>query len=137
MKAGIVIGLCAAAGVLGACLTSQAQAGPAAGAGAGEASTILATGGSSDNKNDILWIMTKIKPARGPERMVLAMYKVEDQGKGFSLRTVRAIDADLRCVDYHAKGGSGLTVKEMMEALPKEESDPLRPPPATPPNRNP
>ena len=136
MKAGIVIGLCAAAGVLGACLTSQAQAGPAAGAGAGENATILATGGSSDNKNDILWVMTKVKPARGPERMVLAMYKVEDQGKGFTLRTVRAIDADLRCVDYHAKG-NGLSVKEMMDAIPDEESRPLRPPPATPAPRNP
>jgi hypothetical protein len=137
MKAGIVIGLCAATGILGACLTSQAQAGPAAGAGAGEASTILATGGSSDNKNDVLWVMTKVKPARGPERMVLAMYKVEDQGKAFMLRSVRAIDADLRCVDFHAKGGNGPSVKEILEALPKEESDSLRPPPATPPARNP
>ena len=137
MKAAMGIGLCAVAGVLAACLTGQAQAGPAAGAGAGEASTILATGGSSDNKNDILWVMTKVKPARGPERMVLAMYKVEDQGKGFSLRTVRAIDADLRCIDYHAKGGNGLTVKEMMEAIPDEESKPLRPPPPAPAPRNP
>ena len=137
MKAGIVIGLIAAAGVLGACLTGQAQAGPAAGAGAGEASTILATGGSSDNKNDILWVMTKVKPARGPERMVLAMYKVEDQGKAFTLRTVRAIDADLRCIDFHAKGGNGPSVKDIMEALPREESEPLRPPPAPPAPRNP
>ena len=128
MKAGIVIGLIAASGVLGACLTGQAQAGPAAGAGAGEASTILATGGSSDNKNDILWVMTKVKPVRGPERMVLAMYKVEDQGKGFVLRGARMLDADLRCIDLQTQG-KVYSVNDVLKALPREEADALRPPP--------
>lgn len=131
MKTGLGMAVCAAVGVLAACLTGQAQAGPAAGAGAGEGATILATGGSSDNKSDVLWVMTKVKPARGPERMVLAMYKVEDQGRGFTLKGVRMLDADIRCVDLQA-GNKTLSVKDVISALPKEEQDILKPPPATP-----
>ena len=100
-------------------------------AGAGEASTILATGGSSDNKNDVLWVLTKIKPVRGPERMVLAMYKVDEQARGFSLKGARMLDADRRCVDLQA-GNNVLSVKDVINALPTEEQDALKPPPATP-----
>jgi hypothetical protein len=131
MKTGLGMALCAAAGVLAACLTGQAQAGPAAGAGAGEGATILATGGSSDNKTDVLWVMTKVRPVKGPERMVLAMYKVDEQGRGFSLKGVRMLDADLRCVDLQT-GGKAYSVNEVLKALPKDEADALRPPASTP-----
>jgi hypothetical protein len=130
MKAALGAAVGVAAIVLAACVTGQAQAGPAAGAGAGE-STILATGGSSDNKADILWVMTKIKPARGPERMVLAMYQVEAQGRGFALKGVRALDADLRCIDLQAEGKI-LRVADIMKHLPADEAAPLKPPPANP-----
>lgn len=131
MKTVLGVGVLAAAVVAAACVTGQAQAGPAAGAGAGEASTILATGGSSDNKADILWVITKVKPARGPERMVLAMYQVEAQGRGFSLKGARMLDADLRCIDFQA-GGKTPSVKEIINALPPEEQAALRPPPQNP-----
>lgn len=128
MKTALGVGLVAAAVILAACVTGQAQAGPAAGAGAGE-STILATGGSSDNKTDVLWVMTKVKPARGPERMVLAMYKVEEQGRGFSLKGVRMLDADLRCIDLQTQG-KAYSVADILKHLPPEEAAPLKPPPA-------
>lgn len=133
MKTGLSMAACAAMGVLAACLTGQAQAGPAAGAGAGEGSTILATGGSSDNKTDVLWVLTRVKPARGPERMVLAMYKVEDQGKGFALKGARMLDADIRCVDFQA-GNRSPSVRDIINALPPEEQALLKPPPTPPQN---
>ena len=126
MKAALGVGLIVAAVILTACVTGQAQAGPAAGAGAGE-STILATGGSADNKADILWVMTKVKPVRGPERMVLAMYQVEAQGRGFALKGARMLDADLRCIDLQA-GNKVLSVNDVLKALPPEEAAVLRPP---------
>ncbi len=132
MKTALGVGVIAAAVILAACVTGQAQAGPAAGAGAGE-STILATGGSSDNKADILWVMTKIKPARGPERMVLAMYQVDPRGQGFSLRGARMLDGDLRCIDFQA-GNKTPSVNEIIRALPPEEQAVLRPPPPPPAN---
>lgn len=131
MKTGLGLAICVTAGVLAACVTGQAQAGPAAGAGAGEGGTILATGGSSDNKTDVLWVLTKIKPVRGPERTVLVMYKVDEQGKGFSLRGARMIDADARCVDLQP-GGRVFSVKDVLNALPPEEKAALQPPPAAP-----
>ena len=126
MKTALGVGVIAAAVILAACVTGQAQAGPAAGAGAGE-STILATGGSSDNKADILWVMTKVKPVRGPERMVLAMYQVDGRGQGFSLRGARMLDGDLRCIDFQANGKNP-TVRDIINALPPEEKAALQPP---------
>ncbi len=132
MKAALGVGLTAAVIWAAAVTAGQAQAGPAAGAGAGEGHTILATGGSSDNKTDVLWVLTKVKPARGPERMVLAMYQVE-RGQGFALKGVRALDADIRCVDFQA-GGKTPSVREIINALPPEEQAILRPPPPPPQN---
>lgn len=126
MKAAMGATIGVAAILLAACLNGQAQAGPAVGAGAGEA-TILATGGSSDNKSDILWIVTKVKPVRGPERMVLAMYQVDPRGQGFSLKGARMLDGDLRCIDFQA-GNKTPTVNEIIKALPPEEQAVLRPP---------
>lgn len=131
MKAVVGIAMGVIGVLLGACLTGQAQAGPAAGAGAGEAGTILATGGSSDNKTDVLWVLTKVKPVRGPERTVLAMYKVDEQGRGFSLKGARMLDADLRCIDLQTQGKT-YTVSDVLKALPPEEQAALKPPPTTP-----
>ena len=131
MKTALGVGVIAAAVILAACVTGQAQAGPAAGAGAGE-STVLATGGTSENKNDILWVMTKVKPVRGPERMVLSMYQVEARGQGFAFRGARMLDADIRCIDVQPNGGKTLTVAEVIRNLPPEEQAVLRPPPQNP-----
>jgi hypothetical protein len=63
--------------------------------------------------------------------MVLAMYKIEEQGRGFSLKGVRMLDADIRCVDLQT-GNKVYSVKDVINALPKEEQDILKPPSATP-----
>jgi hypothetical protein len=136
MKAMLGVMLGVLAGFAGAALAIQSgwlpaaegQAGPGGGAGAGQGQTILATGGSTQNQNDLCWVLTRVKPARGPERTVLALYRAERMGETFSLRSVRAIDADLRAIDMHAKDKKP-SVNEVLEALPPEESAPLRPPP--------
>ena len=126
MKAALGVGLAAAAILAAAVTAGQAQAGPAAGAGAGEGHTILATGGSSDNKTDVLWVLTKVKPVRGPERMVLSMYQVESRGQGFAFRGARMLDADIRCIDFQP-GGKTPTVVDVIKALPPEEQAVLKP----------
>jgi hypothetical protein len=126
MKTALGVGLAAAAILAAAVTAGQAQAGPAVGAGAGEGNTILATGGSSDNKTDVLWVLTKVKPVRGPERMVLSMYQVEGRGQGFAFRGARMLDADIRCIDFQA-GGKMPTVADVLKALPPEEQAVLKP----------
>ena len=63
---------------------AEAQAGPNGGNGAGSP-TILGTGGSTQNQNDLCWVLTKVKPVRGPDRTVLLLYKAEAQGNHFNL----------------------------------------------------
>ena len=133
MKSALGMALGAFAGFLGAVVAIQsgllpkaeAQAGPGGGAGA-EGQTIVATGGGTNNQMDLCWVLTKVKPARGPERHVLALYRAERMGEGFSLRTVRFIDPDLRAVDLQADSKK-LTVKQVLDALPPEEQATLRP----------
>jgi hypothetical protein len=80
---------------------------------------------------DLCWVLTKVKPARGPERNVLALYRSERMGESFTLRSVRWVDPDLRAMDL-AAGNEKLPVKKVLDALPQEEKDALRPPQQNP-----
>jgi len=127
---GVAIGLLAAL-VAVTCSKSdlmaqaEAQAGPAAGGAGG--STILGTGGATNNINDLCWVLTKVKPVRGPERTVLVMYRAERGGEHFNLKDVRFIDADIRMIDLDSKKHDP-TVATVLKSLPQEEQDALRPP---------
>lgn len=107
---------------------AEAQAGPAAGGANG--TTVLGTGGGTNNQNDLCWVLTKVKPARGPERTVLAMYRAKKGGDYFDLEDVRMIDADLRIIDMkaadHKRANSD--VQTILKALPQAEQDAIRPP---------
>ena len=107
---------------------AEAQAGPAAGGAGG--TTVLGTGGGTNNQNDLCWVLSKVKPAKGPERLVLAMYRAKKNGDHFDLEDVRMLDADLRLFEFktdaHAKG---TTIQEILKGLPKDERDSIVPPP--------
>ena len=108
---------------------ADAQAGPAAG-GAEGPRMVLGTGGGSNNLNDLCWVLTKVKPARGPERSVLALYRAKRGGEYFDLEDVRMIDADVRVVEFkgddHKKGASDF--QKILKLLPKDEQDAILPP---------
>jgi hypothetical protein len=105
---------------------AEAQAGPAAGGAGGM--TVLGTGGGSNNQNDLCWVLSRVKPAKGPERTVLAMYRAKRNGEFFDLEDVRMIDADLRVFEFkgdqHTKGS---TVEDILKKLPKEERESIIP----------
>ena len=131
---GVAIGLLAALATQAASRTefisrAEAQAGPAS-AGAGGPSVVVGTGGGSSNVNDLCWVISKVKPVRGPERTVLALYRARRSGDYFDLEDVRMIDADLRIIDMkaaeHRQAKSD--VQSILKALPREESDVLKPP---------
>jgi hypothetical protein len=107
---------------------ADAQAGPAAGGAGGV--TVLGTGGGSNNQNDLCWVLSKVKPARGPERTVLSLYRAKKGGDYFDLEDVRMIDADLRVIDMkaaqHKQANSD--VQTILKALPQVEQDSIKPP---------
>lgn len=125
LAAGVAAGFLAAVLAIqgGAIPTAQAQA-AAAGTGP-DGATVLATGGGA---NDLCWVLTRVKPARGNARTVLAMYRAERGGDHFSLRSVRYIDPDLRAVELNVQGKAP-TVKDVLNALPPAERAELQPPP--------
>src|SRR6185503_18021007 len=79
---------------------ADAQAGP--GAGGANGTTVLGTGGGTNNQNDLCWVLTRVKPAKGPDRTVLALYRAKKGGDYFDLEDVRMIDADIRVIDMKA-----------------------------------
>jgi hypothetical protein len=105
---------------------AEAQAGPASGGAAGV--TVLGTGGGTQNQNDLCWVLSRIKPARGPERTVLALYRAKRNGECFDLEDVRMVEADFRVIelkgDSHTKN---TTVQEILKKLPPEERDSILP----------
>jgi len=108
---------------------AEAQAGPAAGGAGGV--TVLGTGGGSNNQNDLCWVLAKVKPARGPERTVLSLYRAKKGGDYFDLEDVRMIDADLRVIDMKAaqhKQANNSDVQSILKALPQVEQEAIRPP---------
>jgi hypothetical protein len=106
---------------------AEAQAGPGANGAGNGSGTIVATGGATNNQNDLCWVLTKVKPVRGPERTVLAMYRAERGGEHFNLKDVRMIDADIRMIDLDSKKHEP-SVANVLKSLPPEEQDALRPP---------
>jgi len=131
---GVAIGLLAALVAVTASKSTlmaqaEAQAGPAASSGLSANGTIMGVGGAANNINDLCWVLTKVKPARGPERTVLAMYRAERGGEHFNLKDVRFIDADLRLIEL---GKRDPTVQTIMKSLPPEEAEPLKPQPRNP-----
>jgi hypothetical protein len=108
--------------------TAEAQAGPGAGAGA-NGTLILGTGGGTANQNDLCWVLSKVKPAKGPERTVLALYRAERNGAVFELQDVRMIDADLRVIELKKKlHAADYQVENILKELPKEERESIVPP---------
>jgi hypothetical protein len=105
---------------------AEAQAGPNGGNGA-NGSTIMGIGGASQNQNDLCWILTKVKPVRGPERTVLCLYRAEQQGAHFNLKDARFIDADVRLIELELKKHEP-NVATVLKSLPPEEQEALRPP---------
>jgi hypothetical protein len=133
---GVVIGLLASLVALVSCRSefiprAEAQAGPGTLSAGNGTTTILGTGGGTNNQNDLCWVLSKVKPVRGPERMVLALYRAKRGGDYFDLEDVRMVDADLRIVDMkaaqHKQANSD--VQSILKALPREEADALRPAP--------
>lgn len=107
---------------------ANAQAGPNGGGGAQGPTMVLGTGGGSNNLNDLCWVLTKVKPARGPERTVLALYRAKKQGEAFDLEDVRMLDVDLRILELDGrdhKAGTG--IKQLLPKLPKEDQEALFP----------
>jgi hypothetical protein len=107
--------------------TAEAQAGPGGGNGAGGPTVILGTGGATQNQNDLCWVLSKVKPADGPERLVLALYRAERQGESFNLKDVRMIDADLRLIELDAKKHEP-SVGSVLKSLPRKEQESIVPP---------
>jgi len=105
---------------------AEAQAGPSGGGGAGVPPMILGTGGAMPNTNDLCWIVSKVKPVKGPERTVLALYHAKNQGQHFDLVDARMIDADLRMVDMEPKKHDP-SVEKVLKSLPPEEREALLP----------
>jgi len=131
---GVAIGLLAALVALASGRTefisrAEAQAGPAAG-GANGPSVVLGTGGGSNNQNDLCWVLSKVKPARGPERTVLSLYRARKGGEYFDLEDVRMIDADLRIIDMKVNEhrAAKTDVAGILKQLPQAEQDAIRPP---------
>jgi hypothetical protein len=127
---GVAIGLLASLVAVASSKTellsrAEAQAAPASGGTNG--TTILGTGGATNNQNDLCWVLTKVKPVRGPERTVLAMYRAERGGEHFNLKDVRFIDADIRLIDLDSKKHDP-SVATVLKSLPQDEQDALRPP---------
>ena len=125
---GIVIGV--VVNLLVTHFASTSNAAPQ-GAAANDGPMILGTGGSVDNRNDICWVLSRVKPVKGPERTVLAMYKAKKEGEYFDLADVRMIDADLRFVEFK-KDKHEASVEKVLQALPKEEKEAILPPPEKP-----
>jgi hypothetical protein len=107
---------------------AEAQAGPAGGGGAPAPTMVLGTGGGSNNVNDLCWVLSKVKPVRGPERTVLALYRAKKQGEAFDLEDVRMIDVDLRVLELDSREHKpGTTLKQLLQKLPPDEQEFLFP----------
>jgi hypothetical protein len=140
MKNALLIVSGVSIGLLAACVSiASTDAGlpraeaQAAGTVSSNGTALMGTGGATPNQNDLCWVLTKVKPANGPERTVLSLYRAERGGEYFNLKDVRMIDADIRVIELEVKKHDP-TVEGILRALPKAESDPLRPPP--PPGQN-
>lgn len=93
-----------------------------------EGTTVVATGGGTQNQNDLCWVLTRVKPVKGPERLVLALYRAKNNGATFDLEDVRMIEGDLRVIELKGKEHGTTSVENILKAIPKEERDAILPP---------
>ncbi|MHC4607273.1 MAG: hypothetical protein ACYTAF_10155 [Planctomycetota bacterium] len=90
---------------------------------------LIASGGTQPNQLDLCWVLTKVRPAEGPERTVLAMYRAKGNGSFFDLEDTRMIDADLRVIELkHRQHDRNTTVSKILRSLPKPDQDGIWPP---------
>lgn len=129
IASGIVVGV--VVNLLVTRFASPSNAAPQ-GADSNNGPMILGTGGMVDNRNDLCWVLSKVKPVKGKERTVLAMYRAKDNPDRFDLADVRMIDGDLRYVDFEHETHKGNTVEKVLKSLPKEEKEDILPPPEKP-----
>lgn len=123
---GVAMGLLAMSVLAGRDTLPRADA-QGGGAGMANGQTILATGGSAQNQNDLCWVYTRVKPARGPERSVLALYRAKKNGDYFDLEDVRVIDADIRLIELEGRDHDP-SFDKILKSLPKPEQDSIVPP---------
>ena len=126
MRQGFVLGVGLAIGVA-VSLSLGATAPQAADSNNGP--MILGTGGGKDNTTDLCWVLARVKPAKGPDRTVLALYRARQQGEYFDLQDVRMIDGDLRMFELKKPKhkAEGTDVEAILKLLPKEEQETLTP----------
>lgn len=89
---------------------------------------LMGTGGASDNKNDLCWVLTKIRTGKGQERLMLSLYQAKENGKHFDLQDTRWIDPDLR-MPWNPGKKQDPSVREVFKNLPKEDQMELKEPP--------
>jgi len=129
---GVAIGLLSALVALGCSKTdfllqAEAQAGPAGGNGAGGPAVILATGGSTPNQNDLLWVFKQDKgKIRGQEydRTSVSLYKAANNGVSFDLVDTRETTWDGKPVQLNVAGhNKSLSPKELKKAWEQEQRE--------------
>jgi hypothetical protein len=70
-------------------------------------------GGTQSGINDLYWVLTKVQVEK-EDRVVLALYQAQNNGRGFKLAGVRMLSADLQIVEY---GQEKPHVREIVEEL--------------------
>jgi hypothetical protein len=134
---GVAIGLLSALVAFGCCRTefigqAEAQAAPAAN-GAGGPAVILATGGSTPNQNDLLWVFRQDKgKIRGQEydRTSVSLYKASNNGVSFDLVDTRETTWDGKPVQLNVGGhNKSLSPKELKKAWEQEQREQENQPP--------
>jgi len=72
-------------------------------------------GGTQSGVNDLYWVLTRIQ-VENEERVVLALYQAQANGRGFKLSGVRMLSADLQILEM---GQERPHVREVIEELRK------------------
>ncbi len=70
-------------------------------------------GGTQSGINDLYWVLTKMQVEK-EERVVLALYQAQNNGRGFKLAGVRMLSADLQIIEY---GQDKPHVKDVIDEL--------------------
>ena len=74
-------------------------------------------GGTQNGVNDLYWVLAKVLVEK-EERVVLALYQAQTNGRGFKLAGVRMLSADLQIVEM---GQDRPHVKEVIEELKRKK----------------
>jgi hypothetical protein len=70
-------------------------------------------GGTQNGVNDLYWVLTKVR-VDNEERVVLALYQAQPNGRGFKLSGVRMLSADLEIIEM---GQDPPHVREVIQEL--------------------